>query len=352
MALENLDVLSGTAEAPTGSDYAELRRIIKDKGLLNKQPAYYAYKFIFTLGLLAASIAFLALVDNFWWQLLNAAFLALVFGQIGYVGHDAGHRGIFKSARLNELTGLGVNFLISLSRTWWVTQHNQHHSTPNDLDQDPHTLIPVMAFSQEKAMEKRGFLAFAVRYQAFYYPPLLMLEGLGIRFASFQFLFRTRKAKYFVIEPTLMALHFVAYFGLLFYLFSPIQVLLFAAVHQGFFGLYYGLIFAPNHKGMLIVGKNNPLDFLRTQVLTTRNVKPSLWTDFMYGGLNYQIEHHLFPIMPRNNLGKARKIVMDFCRRRGVDYHETSTLQSYREILASLHQASAPLRRGNSKAVA
>ena len=124
-----LDVLVGATEAPTGSDYAELRRIIKDQGLLNRQPAYYAYKIIFTLGLLAASIAFLVIVDNFWWQLLNAAFLALVFGQLGFVGHDAGHRGIFKSARWNEMAGLGINLLISLSRSWWVTQAGLSTST-------------------------------------------------------------------------------------------------------------------------------------------------------------------------------------------------------------------------------
>jgi fatty acid desaturase len=324
--------------------YSELRRLIKEQGLLDKQPVYYTHKIVLTLALLALSLTFLIIVDNFWLQLLNGAFLAFAFGQIGYVGHDAGHRGVFHSVRGNEIIGLSVSFLISLSRTWWVTQHNQHHSAPNDLESDPHTALPLLAFSQEATRSKQGFLRLMIGYQAFYFVPLLLLEGIGIRLASIQFLLRRCKAKYLLAEPLLMGLHFTLYFGLLFYLFSPWQVLAFTIVHQGLFGLYYGLVFAPNHKGMLILDKNKPLDFLRRQVLTTRNVKPNPFVDFWYGGLNYQIEHHLFPMMPRNKLGEARRTVKAFCEERSIPYHETGIIKSLWEILTYLHWASAPLR--------
>lgn len=332
--------------APDNS-YSALKLLIEKQGLLKKQPVYYTGKILTTLALLALSLTLLVMVDSFWFQLLNAAFLAFVFCQIGYVGHDAGHQGVFRSVRGNEIIGLSVNFLISLSRTWWVTQHNQHHSAPNDLASDPHTAISILAFSQETARSKTGFLRLMVRYQAFYFVPLLFLEGVGIRLASIQFLLRRRRAKYLLAEPLLMGLHFTLYFGLLFYLFAPWQVLAFTIVHQGLFGLYYGLVFAPNHKGMLILDRNNPLDFLRTQVLTSRNLKPNRLVNFWYGGLNYQIEHHLFPTMPRNKLGEARKTVKAFCEQRGIPYHETGVIKSWREILAHLHWASAPLRSRN-----
>jgi fatty acid desaturase len=325
--------------------FPELRGIIKERGLLDRQPAYYTFKIISTLALLAVSIAVLVVVDNFWLQMANAAFLALVFGQLGYLGHDAGHRGITRSIRGNEMVSLGVIFLIGLSRSWWVTKHNQHHDTPNNLELDPHTLLPLMAFSPEAAVGKPPFLQRMVVHQAFYYPPLLLLEGLGIRLASAMFLSSPRQVKYPVVEPLLMVLHFAMYLGLLFTFLSPLQVLGFVTVHQALFGLYYGLIFAPNHKGMLIIDADNDMDFMRTQVLTTRNVKASVVTDFMYGGLNHQIEHHLFPSMPRNQLGEAGKIVKAFCETHGISYHETGTWRSYREILASLHAAGAPLRR-------
>ena len=329
------------------AEFAELPRLIREQGLLDRQLGYYTVKIVSALAMLALSIGLLIVVNNFWFQLANAVFLAFVFGQIGYLGHDAGHLGVCRSVRGNRLIGYFVSFLLSMSQSWWLTQHNQHHRTPNDLDDDPHTLIPVLAFSEEKARRKRGFLRFLVAYQAFYFLPMLTFESLSLRFASAEFLIGTRSAKTYLPELGLMALHFTLYIGLLFYTLNPWQALAFAVVHQGLFGLYYGLVFAPNHKGMLILDKDNPLDFVRTQVLTTRNVKPNFLVDFMYGGLNYQIEHHLFTMMPRKNLSKAQPIVKEFCRQRGIPYCETGTLNSYREILRHMHEVSSVLRNGS-----
>ena len=341
---QNLEVVKETTNTFQADPYPELRGIIKEQGLLDKQPLYYTFKIISTLSLLALSITLLVLIDNTWLLLANAAFLAFVFSQIGYIGHDAGHRSVLGSTRGNEIIGLSVSFLIGLSRTWWVTAHNQHHSTPNDLETDPHTLLPPLAFSQESALGKSRVMRFVVGYQAFYFVPLLLFEGMAIRLASLQYLWVRRDTQYARTEFFLMGLHFFLYFGLLFYFLSPWQVLGFFLVHQGLFGLYYGTVFAPNHKGMLILDKDKPLDFLRTQVLTTRNVKPGLIADFWYGGLNYQIEHHLFPLMPRNNFGKARKIIKAFCQQHDVSYYETGTFRSYREILSYLHKVGAPVR--------
>ena len=329
------------------ADFAELPRRIREQGLLERQLRYYTLKMTTTLAMLVLSISVLILVDNFWFQIANAVFLAFVFGQIGYIGHDAGHQGVFRSARGNRLTGYAVSFLLSMSQSWWLNQHNQHHRSPNDLDDDPHTHIPVFAFSEEKAVRMRGILRFMAAYQAFYFVPILTFESLAIRFSSAQFLVSKRRPKTYLPELGLMALHFTLYVGLLLYALSPWQALVFALVHQGLFGLYYGLVFAPNHKGMLILDKEEPLDFVRTQVLTTRNVKPNFLVDFLYGGLNYQIEHHLFSMMPRNRLKKARPIVMEFCQQRGIPYYETGTLRSYREILSHMHQVTSILRSGS-----
>jgi len=143
-------------------DYAELKRLIVQQGLLDKQPAYYVSKALLGLVLLGASLAILLVVESFWLQLLNAAFLAFVFTQIGYLGHDAGHRQIFNGAPKNDMVGLTINLLLGLSRSWWVDTHNQHHTTPNDLELDPHTALPIFAFSEEQARGKRGILRLLV----------------------------------------------------------------------------------------------------------------------------------------------------------------------------------------------
>jgi fatty acid desaturase len=103
---------------------------------------------------------------------------------------------------------------------------------------------------------------------------------------------------------------------------------------------------------MPILPADTDLDFLRQQVLTARNVRPNPITDFWYGGLNYQIEHHLFPTLPRNKLGQARAIIKDWCRDHAIDYYETGLIQSYKEILSSLHEVGAPLRARKSETTA
>jgi fatty acid desaturase len=95
---------------------------------------------------------------------------------------------------------------------------------------------------------------------------------------------------------------------------------------------------------MPILGKDSNMDFLHRQVLTSRNIHAHPLTDFCYGGLNYQIEHHLFPSMARNKLKEARPIIKAFCQAHAIPYYETNIFQSYKEILHHLHEIGTPLR--------
>jgi fatty acid desaturase len=138
-----------------------------------------------------------------------------------------------------------------------------------------------------------------------------------------------------------MALHVVAYLAVVFFVLSPLQAVLFLAVQQGVFGFYMGCSFAPNHKGMPILSPDNELDYLRRQVLTSRNVRGGPLVDFVFGGLNYQIEHHLFPSMPRPSLRRAQAVVRGFCHEQRISYCETSMVESYAQALRHLHAAGA-----------
>jgi len=118
---------------------------------------------------------------------------------------------------------------------------------------------------------------------------------------------------------------------------APVQAVVFLVVQQGLFGACLGASFAPNYKGMPVVGKDEKVDFLRRQVLTSRNIRGSPFTDLALGGLNYQIEHHLFPSMPRPSLRHAPAPVRAFCAQRGIPYSETGLLASYAQVLRHLH---------------
>ena len=326
--------------------YAELKGLIKREGLLDQQPAYFASKSMLTFGLLAVSAALLLIIENTWFQLLNAAYLAFVFVQISLLAHDCGHKQItFRASWKNDLLTLVLgNLLLGVSRQWWIDKHNEHHGHPNQIDVDPDIDIPLLAFEEEQALDKRGLARFVVKYQAFLIFPLSLLQSISMQRSSIEFLVekRARRAR---AEALFMVLHFVLYFGLLFYALEPVQALLFIAVHRGLYGMYMVSIFAPNHKAMPLLEQDSEEDFLRRQVLTSRNVFSNPVTDFWYGGLNYQIEHHLFPRMPRNNLRAAQPIIRGFCRVHEIAYHETGVLQSYKEILQHLHGVGAPLRK-------
>ncbi|MBA3425746.1 MAG: acyl-CoA desaturase [Rubrobacter sp.] len=332
------------SRTPVGQ-YAELKRRIKQNGLMDPQPVYYLGKLSSTLGLLAVGLALVVLLDNTWLLLLDAVYLAFVFGQISLVAHDWGHRQFsFRSSWKNDLVTLIVgNLLLGVSREWWVDKHNEHHGNPNHTDMDPDVDIPLMAFDEEQALEKRGLARFVVKYQAGLIFPLSLLQALSMHRSSIEFLVG-KKAKNTWTESLLIGAHFALYFGVLFTMLEPLVAVLFVAVHRGLFGAYMVSIFAPNHKAMPMLDKDSRMDFLHRQVLTSRNVLAHPVTDFWYGGLNYQIEHHLFPRMPRNKLRSAQSIVKDFCRDHAIGYHETSVLGSYREILQHLHEVGAPLR--------
>ncbi|CAN5185251.1 acyl-CoA desaturase [soil metagenome] len=337
---------NGSGTQPGINHYAALKRLVKQGGLMEPQPAYYVGKVALTFGLLASSVALLLISDNLWIQLLNAAYLAFVFVQISLLAHDCGHRQFsFSASWKDDFSALILgNLLLGISRQWWIDKHNEHHGNPNHLDLDPDVDIPLLAFDEEQALDKRGFARFVAKYQAVLIFPLALLQALSMHRSSIEFLVG-KKAKSPFVEALVIGIHFALYFGLLFSVLEPLQAVLFIAVHRGLYGLHMVAIFAPNHKAMPLLEQGDQIDFLHRQVLTSRNVLAHPITDFCYGGLNYQIEHHLFPRLPRNKLREAQPLIRDFCRDHSIAYHETSVLQSYREILQHLHHVGAPLRK-------
>ncbi len=319
--------------------------MIKARGLLDRQPRRALIRLILVDALLVLSVALLLTVHVFWLQCLNALFLAFVTTQLGFNGHDAGHRQSFASTRANDIVGLiHGNLGVGMSFSWWLDKHNRHHSHPNELDTDPDVNIPLLSFTQEDAANKRGMLRFVAAHQALLFIPLLALVGLDLQRSSIIFILQG-KARYPKTEALLIIAHLAIYLALVFIALPGWQGLAFIAIHQLASGLYLGSVFAPNHKGMLITESSFRLDFLLRQVLTARNVYGNPFIDMWYGGLNYQIEHHLFPTMPRGHLVEARRIIKNYCEEHGISYHETGMARSYVEILSFLHEVGEPARK-------
>ena len=324
-------------------DYLELKRRVTQAGLLDRQYFYYAWKILSVVGMVAASIAVMVLFSGtLWVQMVNAAFLALTFTNLGFLGHDSGHRQMFKKVRHNDWVLLGVGFLTGMTPSWWQDKHNTHHRAPNQIDVDGDIEVSLFAFTEEQASTMRGIGRLTVRYQPFLFYPLLMLTALSLLFGGIAYQIRKERMRYPITEPVLVVAGLASYLAVIFFFLGPWYGAAFIAVHRALGGIYMGSVFAPNHKGMPILEKEDEMDFLHQQVLTARDVQGSPIADFWYGGLNYQIEHHLFPNMPRNNLKRSQVIVRDFCSEKGIPYYETGVWQSHKEILGFLHEVSRP----------
>ncbi|MBA0127399.1 acyl-CoA desaturase [Haloechinothrix sp. YIM 98757] len=325
------------------TEFAELARSVKRAGLFERRRGYYSARIAVNLAVLAGVCALFVFIGDSWWQLFTAVLFAITFTQLTFVGHDAGHRQICRGKRANDVIGYAHGGLVGMSYGWWVGKHNRHHANPNHEDDDPDINIAMFAFTTGQSTMKRGFLRWMAKYQAILFFPVLLLEGLNLHWTSVRAVWRGEVASR-KLEAGLLIAHLGGYLALVFLVLSPLTAVVFIAVHQGLLGLYMGCAFAPNHKGMPTLSADDSLDFLRKQVLTARNVRGGPWVDAALGGLNYQIEHHLFPTMPRPNLRRAQVMVQRFCAEHGIGYSECGLLRSYGHVLRYLHELGAPLR--------
>jgi fatty acid desaturase len=311
-------------------------------GLLDRRPGYYRAKITLTVFAFFAGWALFVIIGNSWTTLAVAPLVGMMFTQLGFLGHDAGHNQVFCSRRRNRVLGLTVgNALIGLSFGWWVPKHNAHHAHPNEMGRDPDIGEGAPLASSDGQGNGLGPVAsWLARWQAPLFFPLMLLRSTGMHVLGIKRLAR-RRDHASAVEGSLILLHAALYLTVVFWVLSPVKALAFIALQQAVFSLYLGVSFAPNHKGMPIIESATEAGFARRQVVTARNISGGPFTTFMLGGLNRQIEHHLFPSMPRPNLRRVEGLVRDFCAATDLGYSEESFVESFRQIVHHLSEAGA-----------
>ncbi|MFF1381274.1 fatty acid desaturase family protein [Streptomyces sp. NPDC058308] len=329
----------------TGSDFAPLLRTVKEQGLLDRRVGWYARTIAVNgLALVAVGVG-MFLLGSSWWVLLLAPVLSVLCARTAFIGHDAGHSQISGSRSVSRAIGLvHGNLLLGMSSAWWNDKHNRHHANPNHIEKDPDVAADVLVWTSRQAKVRVGFRRWLTRNQAWLFFPLTLLQGVAMKIYGFKDL-RRQDARERVVEGILLVAHLVGYVTLLLAAMPIGQAIAFAAVHQALFGLHLGLAFAPNHKGMEMPDPDGERwGHLRRQVLTSRNIRGGLATDWFLGGLNYQIEHHLFPSMPRPHLRLAQPVVRAHCAAVSMSYTEAGFADSYRQVLRHMYEVGEPLR--------
>jgi len=325
--------------------YTAVARVVREMGLLERTRIFYG---ALALGLVAALVAVgfgIWLLGDSWLQLLMAGALGIIFTQFAFLAHEASHRQILKSGPANDRIGRFLaTFVVGMSYAWWMNKHTRHHGNPNKIGKDPDIEIDTISFIEEDAAKAKGLIALITRKQGYLFFPLLTLEGINLHYISIRTLFSRKPVKGRWIEISAIALRFAIYLTVLF-MFLPLgMAFAFIGVQLAVFGVYMGAAFAPNHKGMPIIPADVKLDFFSKQVLTSRNVSGGWWASALTGGLNYQIEHHLFPNMPRLHLARAREIVREHCATLDVPYTETTLLRSYAIVIEYLNRVGLSAR--------
>ncbi|WP_369796576.1 fatty acid desaturase [Cellulomonas sp. A375-1] len=321
------------------SDFTALSHAVHESGLMRRRHAYYWVRFLALTALLALTFAAFVVIGPSWWQLVVAAVLAVLLGQVMFLGHDAAHRQIFDSGRWNDWSSLVIaNLYAGMSYGWWQHKHSRHHAKPNQIGADPDIATDVIIFhTQDLRAVRTGLKGWLTQRQGWLFFPLLLLEGLNLHVSGVKTVFGRGTVKRRPVEIAFMTLRIGGYLGIVFWLLPVGMAFAFLGVQLGLFGVYMGAVFAPNHKGMPLVPRDARLDFLRRQVLMSRNVRGGPTTDLFMGGLNYQIEHHLFPSMPRPNLRRLQPTVRAFCAEHGISYAETSLPRSWGIVVRHLN---------------
>ena len=306
---------------------------------MRRRYGYYWTKLVGAVVAVVAWIVVFMVIGNTWWQLVMAGVLAVLMTQISFLGHDAAHRQIFKSGRWNDWVSLILaNLLVGISYGWWQRKHNRHHANPNKEGADPDIALGAVALTPERATApKSRLMRWVVAHQGWYFFPILLLEGLSLHKDAVHRVVSRRPIERRWLEMGFLAIRLGGLLVLAFLTLSPGIAFAFLGVEVAVFGLYMGFTFAPNHIGMPLVSPRLKLDFLRRQVLMSRNISGGRLMSIFMGGLNYQIEHHLFPSMARPHLRRAQPLVAAYCADQGVPYTQTSLWRAYRSVIGYLN---------------
>jgi fatty acid desaturase len=324
---------------PVIETYSALLKTVRTAGLMRRRRAFYGTVFAVLLLALGAAGTGFVLLGQTWFQLLIAAALGVLFTQFAFLAHEAAHHQIFASGRTNDwMARILGPLLVGMSYAMWVKKHTAHHQNPNTKGKDPDIHTGVVAFHEEGAAGKRGLAAVVTRHQGALLFPLILFLGFSLVLDSAKTLFGRRGVRFRYVEIGLLVLRFGALLAVLFLMLPWGMALAFIGVQMGVFGFYMGASFAPNHKGMPILETGSRVDFLTRQVVTSRNIRGGFFMDTLMGGLNRQVEHHLFPDMARPELRRSTALVREACGRNGIEFTETGLLQSYAIVVKYLNR--------------
>ena len=334
---------------PITTDYRKLKMELWKNGWFDADLYYYLQKDILALTILCMGIlCILQGTSVFARTILGGSLVGLALQQIAFVAHDAGHRGISPPKPGGGINWLGwihgsIGFGVSIEM--WVDEHSGHHAMTMRPHEDPQfKYLPIFLVSQkeldtfDKLSNVEQVLAkWFVPFQHYTLIPISVIIGrFNLHIISLIYALKAKK----LYDVAGLALYFMWFGSIVSYL--PIKervpFVFVAYIVAGI--LHIQLTISHLATDSFTAEEDEKEQFFAFQCKTTRNIDTSWYDDWFHGGLQYQIEHHLFPQMPRHYLPKVKPLVEQLCKKHDVPYRSTSFTKAVGECLSDFRRLS------------
>ena len=339
----------------------ELRRKLIEQKLYDSNFCSYFFIFLRAFSFLFMTIILL-INSNSIISIVGASLsFGLYFQQIAFIGHDCGHNSIFKESKYNRWLGYFVgNLCTGISMSWWNSTHNVHHIVCNSIEHDPDIQhLPLLACNKDiiksinkedkifssyhnKYIEINNITKKLLSYQHIIFFPLMAVARFNLYAQSWILLFSNSKIDNRFLEILLLFAHFILHTSFVIFLIPTNKLrLLFVLTSHACAGILHVQILLSHYAMKVYNGTRLKKyeDWATTQLDTTMNIESSIFTDWFHGGLQFQIEHHLFPRIPRPNLRKVSELVKPFCKENNLEYKSVSFFNGLKLVYLSLKEA-------------
>jgi fatty acid desaturase len=305
----------------------ELKQKVSNAGLLRKAPTRGAIEILIVFSAFLITLFLVGEINPF----LNALMMILVMIRSTYVAHDLIHNQYFSKHTDRQFSYFFGNFVLGLSANWWRYAHNLlHHIYTNVRSKDEDIKAVGGVF-----VGKRDWGSLFHNNQKYLYWLLLPFLSLSFLYQTLWFSIKHKRW----IELLIVFAHFLIPLYIYVTLANSNDCIIFLATMYLGYGTFLGLVVITNHIGCEVIEDEESkqgIPWLDIQTRTSRNIRGGAFIHFICGGLNTQVEHHLFPKAPRFYLLRVAKITEQFCKENHITYYSTTLREAYKEIYEEL----------------
>ncbi|CAB9519250.1 Bifunctional delta 6-fatty acyl acetylenase/desaturase [Seminavis robusta] len=354
---------------PHVQDFRDIRQELMRRGLFETNPVYYYKLYAWFATLFVSSLYLTLQCQSTAAHMLGATLMGMFWQQLAGWGHDIGHSSISHNFQYDNLVGSTIgSAVLGISVGWWKRSHNTHHVVCNSIENDPDIQhMPFMAVTPEimkepfwssyhdKVIFVDAAARFFIRHQHWFFLAIMAAGRFNLYAQSWILLLTTINRKdaivmYYRVHE-MISLTFFALWVIAVVCSLPtwLEAAGWIIISHGVSGLLH-LQITLSHFSMDTYHGNAYNDasdeWYTMQIKTTLNVDCYDWMDWFHVGLQYQIEHHLYPTLPRHNLPIAKQMVEQVCKKHGIQYNETTFFQGVIKTILCLRETAMEARKG------